>query len=265
MTLSIRNSVAQDAMPEAVLLDTDNTLYPYDPAHRAAMAAAKAKAAQLFNLGEAEFERAFNTARGEVKTRLSGTASSHSRLLYFQRMLEIIGLGSQVLLALDLEQTYWRTFLGSAQLFNGLREFLDELRLAGVPPAVVTDLTAQIQFRKIVYFGLDHYFDFIVTSEEAGFDKPHSAPFQIAAEKMRARGKCIWMIGDNPETDIKGARDALQAITFQKIHNGVSIDDANGRADVTFESFCELRDFLLEVVDRKKVTQLQVRRESTQL
>lgn len=264
MTLSVHNAIAYDVMPDAVLLDTDNTLYPYDPAHRAAMAAAKAKAVQLFSIGEPEFDRAFNSARSEVKARLTGTASSHSRLLYFQRMLEIIGLGSQVLLALDLEQTYWRTFLGNAQLFKGLREFLDELRLVGVPTAVVTDLTAQIQFRKIVYFGLDHYFDFIVTSEEAGFDKPHLAPFQIAAEKMQARGKCIWMIGDNPETDIKGARDELQAITFQKIHDGVSINDASGLPDVTFESFGELRDFLLEVAGRTKVMQLQARRESTQ-
>lgn len=265
MTLSIHNPIARDVMPEAVLVDTDNTLYPYNPAHRAAMSAAKAKAAQLFNLGGAEFERTFDAARSDVKARLTGTASSHSRLLYFQRMLEIMGLGSQVLLALDLEQTYWRTFLGSAQLFKGLREFLDELRLVGVPMAVVTDLTAQIQFRKIVYFGLDHYFDFIVTSEEVGFDKPYPAAFQIAAEKMQARGKRIWMIGDNPGSDIKGARDALQAITFQKVHNGVSINKAGGQPDVTFESFGELRDFLLEVVDRTKVMQLQVNREPTLL
>ena len=41
-----------------------------------------------------------------------------------QRMLEIMGLGSQVLLALDLEQTYWRTFLGNAVLFEVLKNFL---------------------------------------------------------------------------------------------------------------------------------------------
>src|SRR3989344_7238140 len=190
MTLSIHNAIAQDVMPEAVLLDTDNTLYPYHPAHRAARAAVKAKARQLFNLGEPEFERAFSLARGEVKARLAGTASSHSRLLYFQQMLEIIGLGSQVLLALDLEQTYWRTFLSNARLFNGVKEFLDDLRIAGIPTAVVTDLTAQIQFRKIIYFGLDLYFDYIVTSEEAGFDKPHQAPFEIAAQKMQSKGGC---------------------------------------------------------------------------
>jgi putative hydrolase of the HAD superfamily len=250
MKINIHNARARDVMPAAVLLDTDNTLYPYEPAHRAAMTAARAKAGQLFNLSEADFEQAFDAARRGVKARLAGTASSHSRLLYFQRMLEIIGLGSQVLLALDLEQTYWRTFLGSATLFDGLKDFLDELRLIGVPIAIVTDLTAQIQFRKIVYFGLDQHFDFVVTSEEAGFDKPHAAPFLIAAEKMRADGKCIWMIGDDGANDIEGARAALGAITFQKVHDKVEVGTGDRRPDVEFASFVDLRAFLLEVVER---------------
>lgn len=250
MTLSIYSPRARDVMPGAVMLDTDNTLYPYAPAHAAAMVASKLKAAQLFGLGEPDFERAFDAARHDVKARLGATASSHSRLLYFQRMLEVIGLGSQVLLALDLEQTYWRTFLASTRLFDGLKEFLDQLRLFGVPTAVVTDLTAQIQFRKIVYFGLDHYFDFIVTSEEAGLDKPHPAPFELAVGKMRAEGKCVWMVGDHHRNDIDAARAAVGAITFQKLHDGVTVDAGCGKPDVAFESFFELRDFLLEVRDR---------------
>jgi putative hydrolase of the HAD superfamily len=61
-----------------------------------------------------------------------------------------------------------------------VKELLDDLRRLGIPTAIVTDLTAQIQFRKVVYFGLDHYFDYIITSEEAGHDKPHQAPFKLA-------------------------------------------------------------------------------------
>ena len=183
-------------LPDAVLFDTDNTLYPYDPAHMAAQQAVKEKVINTFSISAKDFDAAFNEARQQIKVRLGHTASSHSRLLYLQRMLEIMGLGSQVLLALDFEQTYWRTFLANAVLFDNVKELLDDLRLLGIPTAIVTDLTAQIQFRKVVYFGLDRYFNYIVTSEEAGFDKPHEAPFQIALEKMQPKGSCIWMIGD---------------------------------------------------------------------
>ena len=74
-----------------------------------------------------------------------------------QRMLEIIGLKSQILLSLDFEQTYWRNFFVNATLFENVLEFLDEIRLLNIPLIAITDLTAQIQFRKIIYFGLDNF------------------------------------------------------------------------------------------------------------
>lgn len=231
-------------LPDAILFDTDNTLYPYDPAHEAAQRAVREKVIATFSIKPEEFDRAFDEARRQVKTRLKHTASSHSRLLYLQRMLEIMGLGSQVLLALDFEQTYWRTFLSHAQLFDEVKELLDDIRLLGIPTAIVTDLTAQIQFRKVVYFGLDHYFDYIVTSEEAGFDKPHAAPFQIALEKMQPKGNCIWMIGDNPVNDIRGAREKINAITLQKIHEGVTIGTTENTPDAAFHEFSELRHLI---------------------
>lgn len=231
-------------LPNAVLFDTDNTLYPYEPAHSAALQAVREKVVNTFSLNPKDFDYAFNQAREEIKNRLGPTASSHSRLLYLQRMLEIMGLGSQVLLALDFEQTYWRTFLANAVLFDDVIELLDDFRLLGIPTAIVTDLTAQIQFRKVVYFGLDNHFNYIVTSEEAGYDKPHTAPFLIALEKMQPKGNSIWMIGDNPINDIRGSKESINAITFQKIHEGVELGSGSNTPDVSFKDFRSLRELL---------------------
>jgi len=236
-------------LPDAILFDTDNTLYPYAPAHAAAQRAVREKVVNTFSIKPDDFDKAFNDARQQVKTRLKHSAASHSRLLYMQRMLEIMGLGSQVLLALDFEQTYWRTFLSNAILFDEVKELLDDLRLLAIPTAIVTDLTAQIQFRKVVYFGLDHYFDYIVTSEEAGFDKPHAAPFQIALEKMRPNGDCIWMIGDNPVNDIRGGREQINAVTLQKIHKGTELGTGENAPDAAFNEFSELRRLIARLGD----------------
>jgi len=233
-------------LPDAILFDTDNTLYHYDPAHAAAQNAVRDKVVSTFSIEPDVFDKAFDEARRQVKSKLKNTASSHSRLLYLQRMLEIMGLGSQVLWALDFEQTYWRTFLSNAILFDNVKELLDDLRLLGIPTAIVTDLTAQIQFRKVVYFGLDHYFDYIVTSEEAGFDKPHAAPFEIAIEKMRPSGDCIWMIGDNPINDIRGAKEKINAVTLQKLHEGIEIGIGLETPDAAFNEYSELQ----QLVDR---------------
>lgn len=242
--MKIFNQDRLTQLPHGILFDTDNTLYHYDPAHLAARKAVRAKITRTLSVSGDDFDRAYSDARQQIKTRLGATASSHNRLLYLQRMLEIMGLGSQVLLALDFEQTYWRTFLSHATLFDGVKDLLDEIRLLGIPTAVVTDLTAQIQFRKIVYFGLDQYFDYIVTSEEAGFDKPHEAPFRIAVDKLRPEGDRIWMIGDNPINDISGARDKISAITLQKLHEGVKVGSGEHQPDASFETFSELSQLL---------------------
>ncbi len=233
-----------EKLPDAVLFDTDNTLYSYQEAHDAAMSAIRNKVSNTFSISPEEFNDSFSRARNEIKSRLGNVAASHSRLLYIQRMLELMGLGSQILLALDFEQTYWRTFLSNAIVFEDVKEALDDLRMLGIPTAVVTDLTSQIQFRKIIYFDLDRYFKFIVTSEEAGFDKPHSAPFQLALEKMQPKGNCIWMIGDNPTSDIRGSRMHINAITIQKIHKGVNIGKGDEEPDASFNEFSELRKLI---------------------
>ena len=70
--------------PKAVIFDTDNTLYPYDTAHVAAIKAVFEKAEKMLGIDKKEFEHAYLTSREDIKLKLGATASSHSRLLYFQ-------------------------------------------------------------------------------------------------------------------------------------------------------------------------------------
>ena len=121
---------------------------------------------------------------------------------------------------------------------------MDDLRLLGIETAIVTDLTAQIQFRKMVYFGLDHYFDYIVTSEEAGCDKPDPAPFILDLEKMQLQPNEIRMIGDNPFNDIQGAKKALGAFTLQKLHEGVVPGLDESEPDILFYDYSSLRKLI---------------------
>ena len=235
-------------LPDAILFDLDNTLYEYEPAHQSAQNAVKSKMIQMFSISTEDFDKLIIDAKKYTKDRLEGTASSHSRLLYFQQMLEIMGTGSQVLYALDFEQTYWRTFLAHSKLFEGVSEFLEEIRIFEIPIAIVTDLTAQIQFRKILYFNLDHHFDHIVTSEEAGCEKPCKTIFTLALNKLSVPESAnVWMIGDHPAKDIQGAGDAVGAITLQKIHKAVIA----GQADASFNHYDELTKLIKSLAEKE--------------
>lgn len=229
------------AKPSAVIFDTDNTLYPYDPAHKAATMAVEKKAAKLLGVGDKEFRAAVDGAKKEIKGRLGKTASSHSRLLYFQRAIELLGMRTKVLLSLDLEQTYWRTFLANCKLFPDVREFILSLKNEGIVVANITDLTAQIQFRKLVYFGLDECFDYVITSEEAGRDKPDRRPFEIAIGKIGYSPECTWMIGDSVECDVLGAKEVGMKTFLFSNQNVLLKSNAKDSADYVFSKYSELK------------------------
>jgi len=239
--MKIRRRELFDQQPSCVLLDLDDTLYEYAPAHAAGLAAAQEFAGEALNLAPGDFLANFEHARVELKNRLGPVASSHSRLLYFARAIERSGFSTQPLIALQMEQTYWRAFLSNATLFDEVIDFLDDLRIAGIPAVIVTDLTAQIQYRKIIHFGLDRYVDWIVTSEESGADKPTAVNFELALAKLGGVEGVIWMVGEHPRCDLIGARDAVGAVCIQKHHAGAEI---SADADASFSAFSELRRLL---------------------
>ncbi len=223
--------------PKAILFDTDNTIYDYYPANMIAEEAVCKKANNLLGIKRKNFYEYYNLAKKEVKLNIPNSASSHSRLLYFQRMIELMGYKSQLLLALDFEQTFWRNFLMNAPLFPGVKETLAFLKEEKLPIAVITDLTAHIQLRKLTFFGLEDTFDAVVTSEEVGIDKPDKRVFEYVLRKLNlSKNSFFWMIGDNPKADIFGAKK-LGAVTFQKIHSKVNIGESDFEPDFTFNNY----------------------------
>ena len=76
-------------------------------------------------------------------------------------------------------------------------------------------MTAYMQYEKLIRLGLMEYMDFIVSSEEAGTDKPGNAFFMLCARKAGCLpGECLF-IGDNIVRDYGGAAAAgMQARWF---------------------------------------------------
>jgi len=193
------------SIPRAILLDLDNTLYPYQTAHQAAHQLMVETLCRHTSIQPSDAESAISHAKQMVKSRLGAVAASHHRLLYIQTALEQLGLRSQVVLSLELEQIYWHCFLRSMVLFEGAYNWLDQCRLWGIPIVIVTDLTVQIQFRKLAYLAIDPLIHYVVTSEEAGCEKPNPAPFELALHKLQLQPADTIMVGDNPATDGRGA------------------------------------------------------------
>jgi len=157
---------------------------------------------------------------------------------------------SQPLMALDFEQTYWRAYLLDMRLYKNAEDFLAAAKELGIRLGVVTNLTAQIQFRKLVHLGIDQHLDIVVTSEEAGANKPDAAPFLMARERLRLTpDEPVWMIGDDAEMDLAGARRHLGAQTFLIDAEGLGRPRSE-HADVEFRDFSELMTLLGKAAEK---------------
>ncbi len=242
--MKIRNPGLFEAEPACVLLDFDNTLYPYAPAHAAGMTAARDTAFRTLGLSARDFDRCFADARAETKARLHGTGASHHRLLYFQRTLERAGLATRPIETLQLTQSYWRAYMDAMRLFPQAIDFLDDLRMRDIPVVIVTDLVAEIQLRKLIALGLDAHVDWIVSSEESGHEKPHPASFELALAKIGGVEGAVWMIGDNHDCDLIGAKEAIGAVTLHLLADEHAAMPAAPVSDATFSSFAALRRLL---------------------
>ncbi len=85
---------------------------------------------------------------------------------------------------------------------------LDQARAAGWTVVVVTNGQVAQQEQKLHRAGLAGHVSGWVISEGVGLRKPDPKIFRLAAERVNQSLAGAWMIGDSPEHDIAGAREA---------------------------------------------------------
>lgn len=217
---------------KGILLDIDNTLYDYDNSHKIAFDTVATFLKEKFSISEEEVNRAYAKARSLVQIELGHTAASHNRLLYFQKMLELLEI-NPLTYGLTFYDLYWDTFLASMKPFNGIYEFLEKYKNK---ICLVTDLTAHIQHRKIKQLKLDKYSSLMVTSEEVGREKPHPYMFMAALKKMNLNADEVCMIGDSFNKDIVGASNlGIDAIWINLKQEGKLFDTMHVTEVYSFE------------------------------
>ncbi len=190
-----------------VLIDLDHTLYDFMTAEEYALKKCHQKHCQDFGpLEWEEFISRFYMARMSTTLRLAPQAAARSRYLAFQLWLEESKIPNAHILAADYEDAYWDTFMKHITIAPDAKKFLDSVTAQNIPITVVTNMQPRIQLMKLQKLGIAEQIDFMVTSEEAGAEKPSPHPFRLALEKMHLEAKDVIMVGDNPEHDIVGAQ-----------------------------------------------------------
>lgn len=190
----------------AVFFDLDDTLYPYPPCNEAGKRAAHETARELgYVLDREAFEEFYQAGRRETKRELAGTAASHERYLYFKWAVEQYAGTHRAGDALALAEAYWSGFVDRMAPFDGVEETFEALAEAGLSTAVVSNLTTHVQLRKLVTLDIGNHPDHVLTSEEAGREKPSAIMFTLPLAELDLRPGEVLMVGDDPASDVEGA------------------------------------------------------------
>lgn len=94
-------------------------------------------------------------------------------------------------------------------------------------------------------FGIDRYFDFILTSAACSYRKPHPRIFELALSNWYFLPSEAVMVGDNLEADVRGAQKVgLYAVWLSRRAGRRTAEHMSIQPDATLSTLYELPAFL---------------------
>jgi len=104
---------------------------------------------------------------------------------------------------------YWKTYAGASPMFSDTMSTIHRLNNAGFRLGMVSDSdgTLRMKMKRIRRQPFLKYLETIVVAgEDTPNVKPSRRPFTLIAEKLGLQPRNCVYIGDNPNTDIQGAK-----------------------------------------------------------
>ena len=108
----------------------------------------------------------------------------------------------------ELAKFWNKEFPGCAQPVSDLYKVLDEIDRRGIAMGVVTNGPTHSQTGKMRKLRIRKYLKSVVISEAAGVKKPDPKIFYLALQKLQLKPNETLAVGDNPVSDVVGARNA---------------------------------------------------------
>ncbi|MDW0109554.1 YjjG family noncanonical pyrimidine nucleotidase [Sporosarcina aquimarina] len=118
----------------------------------------------------------------------------------FRQLFEAFNIGLD---PVSFSDTYLTLLGKEAHLIDGVIEMLD--RLGDVKLAIVTNGFIKAQIARVACSALNNRFETIVSSDEAGYQKPRPEIFEEALSRLGVTDKSrVLMTGDSLTSDIRG-------------------------------------------------------------
>ncbi len=178
---------------KGIAFDIDGTLYPEWNLRSLGMVGPMARHPKLFSAYRKtrEILREYNYAQPlrDEQARLIG---------------EILNLPQEVAASKVERHLYkpWDKAYRKIKPFPGVNEALSWIQSQGIPMAALSDFPVS---HKLETLGVGEFFPVRLSSEDAGYLKPHKAPFLALAEAMQLDPTEILYVGNSYRKDVEGA------------------------------------------------------------
>lgn len=196
------------ALPDALLLDLDDTILDFDSgAEPCWTRVAEHFAPRFSDFSQSDFLASIDRARNwfwadPERHRQGRLDLGGAREGIVARALSELGVKDDPALAGEIRRAYEKLRLEEIRPFPRAIEALGELRERGVPMALLTNGDAAGQRHKIERFELAPYFRCIVIEGEFGVGKPDERVYRHTLEQLGSHPSRAWMVGDNLEWEI---------------------------------------------------------------
>lgn len=147
----------------------------------------------------------------------------------FRRVLDDAHFPQELLIekAKALDPLYLSILGKKSRLVDGASDMLRHLKEHGYKIGLISNGFHEVQYSKMRSAHIEHFFDVVVLSDDAGANKPNQRIFDFALDKAGTTASKSIIIGDNPDTDIAGALAAgWGAIYFNPSINAPNVDGA---------------------------------------
>ena len=102
---------------------------------------------------------------------------------------------------------YRKVRMGHLTPYANVIPTLIELTKRGYKLGVISDAPSLQMWIRLCDMRLEHFFDFVIASEDEGELKPSPLPFKRAIELLKMKPEEIIMVGDNIHRDVAGAKN----------------------------------------------------------
>lgn len=158
--------------------------------------------------------------------------------VYLSEKYKELGTAEQLMAKWHEKMVY--NYCNRISLKGGIIEFLDYLKQTGHTLYLASATHFKVLSRAVEHFGLDKYFDFIITEEIVGISKRDPKIYKLCMEKAGSTPETTFLFEDANHAVKTAKKLGINVCALSDASMLGHIDEVKANSDLYVDDFCDL-------------------------